>query len=237
MDALIADYALKAVAVGGLLLVVLAVICLKVKEMAPTLSKILYGLIVVVTVLTTAFLAGSTIYLNSTSSSGGPVHWHGDFEIWKCGSEITLKDPSGWSNKMGTETLHHHGDKRIHQEGVVYEKGDNSLGKFFEVIGGEITGDSLTADDNSGKFTLKTGDVCSGQEAQFQVFVYRVDGQNNYTQEKISDPAHFVFAPHSQVPPGDCIIMELDIPKQKTDKLCRSYQVAKQIGKLGEEVP
>jgi len=43
------------------------------------LKKILFAAIVIPVVAATIFLAGSTIYLNSVSSSGGPVHWHADF--------------------------------------------------------------------------------------------------------------------------------------------------------------
>lgn len=236
MDEIISSYALSAVLAGSVLLIILAVVCLKIKEISPNLKKVLFSSIIGVTVLTTAFLAISTIYLNVTSSSKGPVHWHADFEIWNCGKEVNLKDPTGWSNKIGTATLHEHNDKRIHQEGVVYNKEDASLGNFFKVIGGSITSKLLVVPTNQGKLNLVSGQECDGQKAELQTFVYTVSGKT-YSQKKIAHPQSYVISPQSQVPPGDCIIIEFDVPKVKTDKLCRSYKVAKQIGKLGEEIP
>lgn len=88
----------------------------------------------------TAMLTYNTIYLNVVSESKGPVHWHADIEFWACGSEIELRNPTGFlSNKVGTSTYHEHNDKRIHLEGVVVnKKHDASLGKFMEVTGGYI---------------------------------------------------------------------------------------------------
>lgn len=90
------------------------------------------------------------MYLNVKSDTGGPVHWHADFEIWACGNEIALRDPRGFlSNKIGSPTLHEHNDKRIHLEGVpVTLPHDASLGKFMSTIGGELTQSSLTVPVN-----------------------------------------------------------------------------------------
>ena len=71
---------------------------------------------------------------------------------------------------------------------------------------------------------------------EMQVFAYRVNPDNTYSQTKLADPATYVMAPESQVPPGDCIIFEFDTPKPRTNKLCRSFKVAKEINKLGVEV-
>jgi len=237
MDAISAEHSLKVVALGGGLLILWAIICLKIKNWTPGLLTTFYILIALTTVLSTAYLAFSTINLNVTSSSGGPVHWHADFEIWNCGTEVNLKDPTGaWSNKIGTATLHEHNDKRIHLEGVVVERTDASLGRFFQVVGGEINSQFAIVPTNEGPLKLINGQSCNGKPAALQVFAYRVTGKN-YRQEKVANPESFIIAPQSQVPSGDCIIVEFDNPKSKTDKLCRSYQVAKQIGKLGAEVP
>lgn len=92
----------------------------------------------------TLVLAGSTVYLNTQSDSGGPVHWHADIEFWICDNEVELIDPVGFSNKVGTWTLHEHNDHRIHLEGVVVDgENDASLGKFMHVIGGAITDEAL----------------------------------------------------------------------------------------------
>lgn len=237
VDAISAEHSYIVVGVAGGLLILLAAVCLKIKDWTPGLLKLLYGLIAGVVILSTGYLIISTIQLNVNSSSGGPVHWHADFEVYSCGQELDLVDPKGWSNKVGTPTLHEHNDKRIHQEGVVQYKQDDSLGNFFKVVGGQLTSSTMIFPTNSGKQVFISGQACpDGRVAQLLVFTYRVSGKN-YSQYKISNPENFIMASESQVPPGDCYIIEFDSPKDKTDKLCRSYQVAKQIGKLGEEIP
>jgi hypothetical protein len=236
MNEIVAANSLMAVSIAIVILVILAIVCLRIKNWTPGLLKLLFILILLPVVITTGYLAYSTIHLNETSSSKGPVHWHADFEIWNCGQEVQLQKPSGFANKIGTATLHEHGDKRIHQEGVVYTSQDASLGNFFKVIGGEITSDFVVIPTNQGKISLVSGQICNGQPAKLQVFVYQVEGIN-YSQKKIFNPADYVISPFSAIPNGDCIIVEFDSPKDKTDKLCRSYKVAKQIGKLGEEQP
>lgn len=240
MNEFVADLSFKVVFGASILLVLLAIVCLKIKILAPELKKILFSLIVLVIFCATFYLAFSTIYLNVTSSSGGPVHWHADFEIWNCGKEVDLKDPKGFSNRVGTPTLHEHGDKRIHMEGVVVERDDASLGKFFKVVGGEINPRFMIIPTNTGNLVLKNGETCPDVNGglipgEVQVFVYKVVG-NNYTQTKLANPGSYNFSSQGQVPPGDCIIVEFDSPKDKTDKLCRSFVVAKQIGKLGGEI-
>ena len=96
-------------------------------------------------------MAVSTVYLNVKSDSGGPAHWHADFETWVCDNQIELRDPTGFlSNKIGTSVLHEHDDQRIHLEGVVVDdKVDASLGKFFHVVGGALTAEALVAPLNS----------------------------------------------------------------------------------------
>lgn len=121
------------------LLVLVATWATKRKKKAFKLPVFLAILIVVVG--TTLTISGSTVYLNIKSATGGPVHWHADFEIWACGNELELRDPSGaLSNKIGTATYHEHNDKRIHLEGVpITMPYDASLGKFMDVVGGEIS--------------------------------------------------------------------------------------------------
>src|SRR3989344_2583633 len=50
-------------------------------------------LIVLIVTATTLYLSISTVLLNIRSESNGPVHWHTDFEIWKCDERLDLKDP------------------------------------------------------------------------------------------------------------------------------------------------
>lgn len=236
MEELFFSYSWKVVLISGAILVVLAGICLSIKEIGSNLKKLLYILIAAVTILSTAYLAGSTIYLNLTSWSGGPVHWHADYEIWACGKEVELVHSHGLSNRVGSSTVHVHDDKRIHQEGVIYHPEDASLGNFFKEIGGNITGDALMVSTENGMMTYRSGDMCDGQISKLQVFAYQVEGRN-FRQHKLDNPASFVISQYSQVPPGDCIIVEFGPSKNKTDKICRSFKVAQEIGKLGVEIP
>lgn len=179
----------------------------------------LFGAIVTLVLSITAYLIWSTIATNASSVTGGPVHYHADFEIWNCGQKVDLIDPQGWSNKIGTPILHEHNDGRIHVEGPVLNYKDITLGKFFEVVGG---------------FPLESAVECNGYPAVVQVFVYKTKGDTFY-QEKIADYANYVLSPYPSIPPGDCIIIEFDKPKTRTDKLCNFYQVAKEKGELVEQ--
>lgn len=133
------------VLVSAVALVVLVVIAALLKDKVKTVRAPLFGLIALVMAGSTLFLAGSTVYLNVKADSGGPVHWHADFEIWACDSQLELRNPTGFlSNKIGTSVLHEHDDQRIHLEGVVVDdEVDASLGKFFHVIGGALTDKAL----------------------------------------------------------------------------------------------
>lgn len=248
----------KAVGIGSLLLVIFVVAAAILKDKYPTINKGLFGAIVISVVVPTLILIGSTIYLNSVSYTKGPVHWHADFEVWACGNELELKDPTGFSNKIGTATLHEHDDKRIHLEGVPVTPKDASLGKFANVIGGQITSSSLSVplnpngtffeDDidgdgksntyanligselvptsSTGRFlSVSNGDRCGSDESEVQVFAYSMENDKQYKQTKIKDPASFVIQDESLVPPGDCIIIEFDKPKEYTDKLCLQFGV------------
>lgn len=200
-------------------------------------SKIIFGSVVVTVVAATIFLIGSTIYLNSISSSKGPVHWHADFEIYNCGESVELLDPQGFlSNKIGTPVLHEHNDKRIHLEGVVVHRSDASLGKFFRVIGGELNNDSMVVPTNDGKVSMISGQECNGQPAELQTFLYRTNEDGTtYTQTKLEDPASHIIKDDSHVPPGDCLVFELAPAKDKTDKTCLSWEVAEELGKIKEQ--
>jgi len=232
LEQVIADKSIHAVYVSTIFLILLAAVSLMIKKMNSTVKKTLFACICFVTVSCTLFLAGSTLYLNSISTSQGPIHYHADFEVWACGKEYELVDPTGWSNKIGTPTLHEHNDKRIHLEGVIVNKQDASIGKFFKVVGGSISSSQFMMPATTGPLILKTGDKCpDGIPATLQVFVYKVI-QKTAIQTKVTAPASYVISPQSQVPPGDCIIIEFGKNKAKTDHICRSFLVAKQIGKL-----
>lgn len=196
-----------------------------VKHLGESFKKVLFFLIVIPTLATTFFLAGSTIYLNIISSSGGPVHWHAQYEVWDCGEELDLVDPQGFSNRIGTATLHEHNDNWIHLEGVVIEKKDANLGNFMNVIGGNITNDSYQFPTTEGLSVRHNGDNCpDGSKGTMQVFVYHTE-HKIFTQKKIADPATYIISPHGSIPPGDCIIIEFGEEKNTTDNLCDQYEV------------
>ena len=232
LEEIIHSYSLNFIYIASAALIVIAGISLKIKKLNDTLKKILFLSIVAAVALPTLFLVVSTIYLNTVSSSRGPVHWHADIEVWSCGKELDLVDPTGLSNKIGTSTLHEHNDKRIHLEGVVVEHDDASLGRFFEVIKGKINATTLVVPTTNGIVNHQDGQVCeNGESGKVQAFVYStVDGK--YTQTKVLEPDKYVISPYSQIPAGDCIIIEFGSEKPMTDKLCRSYQVAEKIGKV-----
>lgn len=229
----ISSLSIRSVLIGTLVLTSLVLLAALIRTRMPKLKTPIFLLLVGTVLTTTVILIASTLYLNLKSSSGGPVHWHADFEIWACDRQLELRDPTGLlSNKIGTATLHEHNDKRIHLEGVVVEDYDATLGKFMTVIGGQITNNSLVVPlNNSETGVFKNGDRCSDSDNnEVQVFAYStedevIDGKQVYRQSKLEDPATFRIAPESQVPKGDCIIIEFGPPRERTDHKCLQYQV------------
>lgn len=152
LETLINNLSLNTVLIGSAILILLVALAIwVVKGKHKKLKMPLFVAIIAVISATTLMISGSTVYLNVKSASGGPVHWHADIEVWACGNELELRDPVGaLSNKIGTPTLHEHNDKRVHLEGVpVTLPYDASLGKFMNVIGGEITKDAMVIPVNS----------------------------------------------------------------------------------------
>ena len=135
------------------------------------------------------------------------------------------------TNRVGTSTLHEHGDNRIHVEGVLTELYYGDVHSFFEVVGGEINENSFSIPTNYG--LIQSGG-CNGT---LQIFVYKVIDQNSkpweYIQKKVSP--EYILSPQSNVPPGDCIVIEYGTEKKKTDRICESYEIAIQKGKLVEQ--
>ena len=103
----------------GSVLIVLIVIAMIPGDRSELFKKIIFTLMVIVVVGPTAYFIVTTISINLTSETGGPVHWHADFKIFACGEELSSPAPVGLSNKIGTPLFHEHGDRRIHVEGVV----------------------------------------------------------------------------------------------------------------------
>jgi hypothetical protein len=235
IEELMSAYSYVAVGFGFALLLGLSALSLLLKHPKKKVKTFVFVLIIAVTLIPTFFLASSTIYVNAISTSKGPVHWHADFEIWSCGKELDLLDPVGLSNKIGTPTLHEHNDKRIHLEGVVIKPSDATLGKFFTVIGGTLQSNVLSVPTTDGMQTLQSGTQCDGVSSELQFFVFKTDKDGYYHQEKLVDPASYSISAQQNVPSGDCIIAEVSAPKERTEKMCRSYKVAEKIGKLKGE--
>lgn len=207
------------------------------KNKPDKLKAVLFLLIVLPVILTTGFVAGSTIYLNVISETKGPVHWHADYEIWNCNQKIELVNPKGLSNKIGTEVFHEHNDDRIHAEGVITDLHDASLHSFFNVVGGKLIQNSLVLPTENGLVNVKNGELCDGIPSKLQVFLYKIsnpDDKGNliYAQQKLEDFEDYVLSPYSYVPPGDCIIIEFSPDKEKTGHICETYKIAIQKGEL-----
>lgn len=234
LDAIIRSNSITYTIWASVLLLILTVISAVIRKPNSFVKTLLFISMIFVISVNTLYLAGATIYKNERSITKGPVHWHADFEVWNCGKELDLIDPVGWSNKIGTPVLHEHNDKRVHVEGVVLTDKYATLGHFFEVIGGRLTQYELTYPSTEGTVALAQGDMCNGMPASLQVFVYKTEG-TSFKQEKVINPEDYILSGDSGVPPGDCIIIEFDSNiKDKTDKLCQSYKVQKQLGKIQE---
>lgn len=231
LDEIIRANSIKFSLIASGVILLLTVVSLIIRQKNEALKYILFIGFILVILANSIYLVGSTLYLNRVSETGGPIHWHADFEIWRCNEKISLKDPEGFSNKIGEAVVHEHNDDRMHFEGVILDKHNASVGHFFESLGGSMNEDHLTIPTNSGDVTLQTGHSCNGKTAMLQVFLYKAKDKV-FTQRKLENPLNYVISPHSSVPPGDCIIIELDVPKDKTDKLCQQYQLKQQLGEI-----
>lgn len=181
-------------------------------------KKYVFLAFVIPVVLSTGYLTYDTVEKNLVSVTGGPVHWHADFEVWYCGQKQDLVNPSGLLNKIGTPLFHEHNDDRIHVEGTVNQISNVDVGSFFETVGGKLTLDSLKYPTSSGEIIeAQTGDNCpNGEVGELKVYV---NGVRNM------DPENYMYYPHPGVPPGDCIIVEFG-PNlaDTTDKICNFWQ-------------
>ncbi len=159
-------------------------------------KKIAFLSIAIPVALSTIYLAGATVWLNITSESGGPIHWHADYEIWVCGEKLELADPHGFDNKIGTPTVHEHNDNRIHIEGVLAKVENAKLSNYFRAVGGEFSETKISLSTNAGLKTFSNGDLCNVTPAKLYMFV---NGAPN------KEFGNHVIAPFSNVPPGDKI--------------------------------
>ncbi len=229
--------ALSVIMVTGVIVSALVVLAIVEQRKLHNRKQLFFLAIALPVIFATIFAAGTTIYLNQISTTKGPVHWHADFEIWNCGEKVELVDPKGLSNRVGTPVFHEHNDNRIHVEGVVLHPEDAALKMFFNFVGGSLITEELRIPTNEGLVTRRKGELCNGKPAKLQVFVYKVlnpqdEGNWEYKQEKVENFPDYVLSPYSQVPSGDCIIIEFDKEKERTDKICTTYKVAEQRGEL-----
>ena len=187
----------EAVNYGSIILILTVLIMMifqnKLNEPA---KKFLFCSLCAVCTLVTLYLIITTLHLNITSWSKGPVHWHADYEIWACDKQLQLVEPTGMSNKQGVLLLHSHDDNRIHVEGVLTEPRSASLGAFFHVLGGELTNYGFTLPTREGVVSVENGQLCNGLPATLSVFVNGVAKENS---------PEYVISHYEDVPPGDRI--------------------------------
>lgn len=223
--------------ITALIVAILVLVAITRQKLTAIAKTELFWGIAAPVILISLFLAGTAIYFNIVSATKGPVHWHADFRIYNCGQEIDLADPTGLSNRIGTPLFHEHDDGRIHVEGAVLDEANLTLGSFFKTIGGQVSPREMILPTNDGYVRLASGDFCVGGDpayenrlAQLQVYLYRTEGRK-VIQEKLVDWPNYVLSPQPDVPPGDCIIFELnpDIRGQ-TRNICPAYLQALRRG-------
>lgn len=196
------------------IIVILTIYLLVSKKAPATIFWILSAIIIIPTV----YLAGHTIVHNIQSETGGPVHWHADFQLWVCGERVDIQNPTGFNNKIGSPLFHEHNDDRIHVEGTVMQREDVNLGSFFEVIGGSLSSTHMEVPTDEGMLSVQNGDLCNEEEATLKVFV------NGNLSE---DPTTHEMYEHSLVPPGDCVIVEFSpTDATTTNNICESWAVS-----------
>jgi len=202
------------------------------ERLDPSIKWLLFLGISIPVVIATVYSATTTISLNLQSETKGPVHWHADFEIWVCGKQLELQEPTGLSNRLGTELLHEHGDLRIHAEGVLMRRENAALGRFFHVIGGLLSKNTLGVPTKEGLVVVNDRQQCpDGIPGTVQVFRWQ-PRNGGIVQQKLVDFSQYLMSPESNVPPGDCIIIEFGPEKKFTDRLCASYRAAIARGEL-----
>ncbi|QQR92733.1 MAG: hypothetical protein IPJ89_00625 [Candidatus Iainarchaeum archaeon] len=231
------DNAYNVVLVAAVIMALLVAYAILAKPRKEKIKKALFIGIAGVAVLSTLYLAGSTVYLNIVSPTGGPVHWHTDYEVWHCGNKLDLIDPTGIDNRVGTWEVHEHNDDRMHIEGTIVDLEQASFRHFFEIIGTKFSDVGLTYPTVSGNVTLPYAGACNGKHAELQAFLLRVTNPQDakqwvYEQQKIPISLETRMQPYANVPPGDCLIVEYDEVKARTAHSCASYRAAMNRGEL-----
>lgn len=228
--------------VTSAIVIFLLVLSVIIKNESELVKRLLFWPMAISIAGTTLTLVALTIYLNISSYTKGPVHWHAGIEFYGCGEYIDLKNPVGrFSNKVGSPTFHEHNDQWMHLEGVPITPHDASLGKFLGLVGVELTGSSLKIPSNGRVADFANGDRCGDIEGIVQVFIYKFEKAGDkylYRQSRLTDmtvASEYVMSHTPNMPPGDCIIVEFDRRKDKTDNLCKVYKAALARGDIAEK--
>lgn len=200
-------------------LIIFTAIIILGKDKIANYKKLIFVLMIIPIVLSSLYLAGNTIYENVISETGGPVHWHADYEVWVCGEKLDFMDPTGLKNKVGDSSFHEHNDDRVHFEGTPKKIRDINLKNYFSLIGGELDRGRLRYPTNNRIIEYEDNDACPGEGlGKLKVYI------NGKLEEHFED---YVIYPDPSVPPGDCIIIIFDETNEETiNKICTSWQVA-----------
>lgn len=87
----------------------------------------------------------------------------------------------------------------------------------------------FVVNDSDGKpvVSVQNGADCGDAgPGEVQAFLMRYEeSDKTYDQIKLEDPKRYVMRDESVVPPGDCLIVEFDVAKDSTDRLCQQYGV------------
>ena len=200
----------------GIFLIVLTLVLVSCGACFSQTHKVLLFLAVAIPVaLSSIYLASYTVYENIASETGGPVHWHADYQVWVCDQRLDLHDPRGMSNKIGTSGIHEHNDDRIHIEGTLRDISEASLGNYFKIIGVKLDHGYLRYPTNEGIIEVTDGELCNEKQGKLNVYV------NGKKEVHFED---YVIYPSALIPPGDCIIINYGEDKQTTDKYCESWK-------------
>jgi len=240
IDLVLSEISLNLVLIGSAIIILLTYLSLHYeKKLKKNHKRWLFLGMVIPVVGITLFIASSTIFVNVLSTTGGPVHWHADFEVYKCGEIVELFSPSGLSNRIGTPKLHEHGDQRLHIEGTVVRVPEISLGAFFDVLGGHLDSVSFSLPTDKGLVSVSPGETCNGEAAEMNVFLYEILDPDPtkktgivYRQRKLVAFEDHTISPYFNVPPADCIIIEYGPAKERTEHICETYKVRIEKGDL-----
>lgn len=196
-----------------------------------------------------AVFALATGFLTLKAPGHQAASWQAGISFWSCGEQLTVqKPPKGMSTHIGTTPYFYDGNTQtLHYEGLPKSaQPDANVSSFLEAMGGSLTSRSfslpidtqsiqfntlnsqLISTDQNGKSAINVanGKSCkdSNDQAAVQVFAFTINRFNNtYKQEKVTNPEQLVIGQESDPHLAQCIIIEFDTPKAKTEHLCQSY--------------